>query len=46
MTTPDGITLLGLVLMFAAIFCIAEYREWQDRDEDRRIARMRKRGLA
>lgn len=46
MTTPDGITLLGLILLFAAVFCMVEYREWQNRDEDRRIDRLKQRGRA
>lgn len=46
MTTPDGITLLGLILLFAVLYATVEYHEWARRDEDRRIARMRERGLS
>ena len=35
-----------MVLVVAAVFALVEYREWRNRDEDRRIARLRKRNLA
>lgn len=38
---------VGLMfLVLAAVFGLVEYREWRNKDEDRRIARLRKRGLA
>lgn len=42
----NGIDIALLVLVVALVFATVEYREWRNRDEDRRIARLRKRGLA
>lgn len=40
---------IGLLLAIGVILVIwgrVEYREWKERDEDRRLARLRTRGLA
>ena len=42
----NGIDIAGMVLVVALVFAAVEYREWRNRDEDRRIARLRKRNLA
>lgn len=35
-----------MILVLAVVFCAVEYHEWRKRDEDRRMRRLRERGLA
>lgn len=38
-----GLDLLGMVLVFAAVYATVEYRDWQRRDQDRRTRRLKER---